>query len=148
MLPCTHTTRLLTRPTVSEHAGRPHVLAIVKKAAVGCSTQLPLWESVFRSSGSAPRSGSAGSYSDCFLFLRSDYSVSTATVPSVFPPSVCRASDLCTFSLTTLGSQLQSGGCEAPPRSGFSSGVCTPHALVSTSLSALEKRPFQSLAHF
>ena len=41
-----------------------------------------------------------------------------------------------------------SDGCEAPPRSGFSSGVCTPHALVSTSLSALEKRPFQSLAHF
>ena len=68
-----HTTRLLTRPTVSEHLGCFHVLANVNKAAMNWSIQSSLWDFVFRSSGYAPRRGSAGSYSYCFLFLRRYY---------------------------------------------------------------------------
>ena len=102
-LPCIHIIRVLTCPTVSEHLGCFHVLAIVKKAAMNWSIQLSLWDFVFDSSGHVPRSGSAGSFSYYFFFLSRYCSVSIATVPFVFPPSVYRGSDLCTFSLIRSG---------------------------------------------
>ena len=84
-LPCIHIIRLLTCPTVSEYLGCFHVLAIVKKAAMNWSIQLSLWDFVFNSSGHVPRSGSAGSFSYYFFFLRRYCSLSIATVPFVFP---------------------------------------------------------------
>ena len=119
-LPCIHIIRVLTCPTVSEHLGCFHVLAIVKKAAMNWSIQLSLWDFVFDSSGHVPRSGSAGSFSYYFFFLRRYCSVSIATVPFVFPPSVYRGSDLCTFSLIRSGFDgCYPGGCEAMSHSGF-----------------------------
>ena len=84
------------------------------------SIQLSLWDFVFDSSGHVPRSGSAGSFSYDFFLLRRYCSVSIATVPFVFPPSVYRGSDLCTFSLIRSGFDgCYPGGCEAMSHSGF-----------------------------
>lgn len=111
------------------------------------SIQSSLWDFVFRSSGYAPRRGSAGSYSYCFLFLRryycfySNHALCIPTISVQGPRSLHVLTD---HSGLTAAAWWVWGAASRV----LAVASAPSHAPVNTSLSALEKRPFQSLAPF